>query len=195
MKKAVLDMNEISDSKEVYGERPNPFIAAFIYTLVALLAIALVYSFYGKIEIVATASGMVRPNEDISTVSSLVGGKVTSVNFTDGQSVEAGDVLLTVDTSDSRIKLNGLLSTKEDYEVEAGLVEKFLNGIQSGKNPFSSDPSSSEYEYYVQYRNFELTLNDMRSTSEKNNSQLTKIVPILKQFRLRLKAYSTKSMV
>ena len=171
MRKAILDINEMSDSKEVYGERPNPFIAAFIYSLLALLVIALIYSFYGKIEIVATASGMVRPNDDISTVSSLVGGKVTSVAYTDGQVVQNGDVLLTIDTSDAQIRLNSLLSTQKEYQFQADMLTKFLNGIESGKNPFSSDTHSEEYPYYVRYRDFDLTLRNMRETSAKEREQ------------------------
>ena len=37
MRKTIIDISEMSDSKEVYGQRPNPAISWFIYCLVALL--------------------------------------------------------------------------------------------------------------------------------------------------------------
>lgn len=87
MKKTIIDMKDMSDSKELYGQRPNPFIPAFLYCLVALFLVGLIYSFFGKIEIVASASGVVRPNDDVGTVSCILGGKITEVCYSDGQLV------------------------------------------------------------------------------------------------------------
>ena len=157
MKHTLIDINELSDSKEVYGQRPNPFISVFIYSILALLLIAVLYSCFGKIEIVSTASGMVRPNEDVSTVSSLLSGRITDVYYTDGQIVQKGDPLLTLDTSELQISLDSLLSTKDEYETKVSMLDKFLDGIETGKNPFSPNEESEEYPYYIQFRDYELT--------------------------------------
>lgn len=157
MKHTLIDINEMSDSKEVYGQRPNPFIAAFIYSILALLLIAVLYSCFGKIEIVSTASGVVRPNEDVSTVSSLISGRLTGVFYTDGQIVQMGDPMLTLDTSESQISLNSLISMKEEYEKKLSMLDKFLDGIEAETNPFSPNEDSEEYLYYIQFRDYELT--------------------------------------
>ena len=166
MRKSIIDIQEMSDSKEVYGQRPNPFISWFIYCLVALLAVALIYSFIGKIEIVAKGSGIIRPNDDVSTVSSLVSGRITGVYYADGQFVQAGDTLFTVDTSEPQIVLGSLLSSKEKYTAQQDMLDKFLAGIQSGSNPFSSEPDSEEYPYYIQFRDFLLSLQNSRQSLE-----------------------------
>lgn len=157
MKHTMIDINELSDSKEVYGQRPNPFISIFIYSLLALLLIAVLYSCFGKIEIVSTASGIVRPNEDVSTVSSLLSGRITGVYYTDGQIVQKGDHLLALDTSELQISLKSLISTKEDYETKISMLEKFLDGIEQGNNPFIDSQDGEEYQYYIQFRDYELT--------------------------------------
>lgn len=157
MKHTLIDIKELSDSKEVYGQRPNPFIVGFIYSILTLLLIAVLYSCFGKIEIVSTASGVVRPNEDVSTVSSLLGGRITGVYYTDGQIVQKGNPLLTLDTSELQISLNSLTQAKEKYEIKDAMLEKFLAGIEAEKNPFSSDENSEEYPYYIQFRDYELT--------------------------------------
>lgn len=166
MKKEILDIKEMSDSKEVYGQRPNPFISGFIYTLVSLFVVAVIYTCIGKIEIVATTSGIVRPNEDIGTVSSLTSGKVTEVNFSDGQIVEQGDTLFSVDTSEAQITLDSLMQSQNEAKEEAAMLQKFLDGIEAEKNPFSSDTNSKEYPYYIQYQKFALSLKDTELTSE-----------------------------
>ena len=157
MKRTLIDINELSDSKEVYGQRPNPFIAVFIYSILALLLAAVIYSCFGKIEIVATSSGIVRPNEDVSTVSTLLSGRITGVYYTDGQIVRKGDSLLTLDTSELQITLNSLQATKEEYTTKISMMDKFIAGIEAGKNPFSSDTKSTEYPYYIQFKDYELT--------------------------------------
>ena len=51
MKKVIQNLSEMSDSKEVYASRPNPFVAGFIYCIVLLVIAAVCYSFFGKIEV------------------------------------------------------------------------------------------------------------------------------------------------
>lgn len=172
MRKTIIELNEMSDSKEVYGSRPNPFFAGFIYTLVALLAAVLIYSFFGKIEVVATAPGVVRPNDDVSTISSLVSGRVISVQYSDGQPVAAGDTLFSIDTSGAQIELNSLINSRDDIQFKLDMLNKFVAGIESGENPFSAESDGEEYPYYVQYQDFELALQSMRESSEKEQEQL-----------------------
>ena len=196
MKKNIINIEEMSDSKEVYGRRPNPFIAGFIYCLVALLAAGVVYSYFGHIDIVSTASGVIRPNDDVSTVSSLVGGKVTAVNYYDGQIVREGDDLLTVDMSETRIQLNSLRETADQLARKIELLNKYLTGLQTGINPFSADMQSDEYPYYTQFRNYLANLRNSRETfrfdveKNKDNIQaLTEQIEDLKKQIEGLNAY------
>lgn len=76
MKTTIIEMKDLTDSKEVYASRPNPFMTAFLYCMVGLLVAALLFACFAEIEIVTAASGIVRPNESISTVSSMISGQV-----------------------------------------------------------------------------------------------------------------------
>ena len=176
MRKTVINIQEMSDSKEVYGQRPNPFIPAFVYSLLILLAAALIYSCFGKIEIVAIASGVIRPNDDVSTVSSLIGGRVTSVSYADGQFVQEGDVLLSVDMSDTQIMINCIRQSREKLLEQKEMLEIFLDGLQEGENPFSSDPKSTEYAYYIQFQDYLLRLQSSQNSIDydvgKNGSSI-----------------------
>ena len=55
---------------------------------------------------------------------------------------------------------------KEEYLFQLDMAEKFLNGIKQGENPFSDDPKHEEYPHYVQYRNYELALQNSQETYE-----------------------------
>lgn len=180
MKKEIYDIREMTDSKELYSERPNPFIAAFVYCLVGLLIAAVIYSFFGKIDIVATAAGVVRPNDDISTVSSLVGGRVVEVSMTDGQQVSAGDVLFKIDTSESKVSLDSLKESAAEYEAEIAAYNKFVKNAGSGKNPFSSNKSGSEYPYYIEFQNYLLSLKNGRLNAEYDEDRTEQTIRTLK---------------
>ena len=133
MKQLVYDIKEMSDSKEIYGHRPSPIFAVFIYTILGLLVAALLYCGFGKIEMVATASGVIRPNEEVGTVSSLRGGQVTQVDYYDGQVVQKNDVLLMVDTTDLQLQLEGLQASQQDLTQKISMVNKFVEGIKAEK--------------------------------------------------------------
>lgn len=180
MKKEIYDIREMTDSKELYSERPNPFIAAFVYCLVGLLIAAVIYSFFGKIDIVATAAGVVRPNDDISTVSSLVGGRVVEVSMTDGQQVSEGDVLFKIDTSESKVSLDSLKESAAEYEAEIAAYNKFVKNAGSGKNPFSSNKSGSEYPYYIEFQNYLLSLKNGRLSAEYDEDRTEQTIRTLK---------------
>lgn len=180
MKKEIYDIREMTDSKELYSERPNPFIAAFAYCLVGMLIAAVIYSFFGKIDMVATAAGVVRPNDDISTVSSLVGGRVVEVSMTDGQQVSAGDVLFKIDTSESKVSLDSLKESAAEYEAEITAYNKFVKNAGSGKNPFSSNKSGSEYPYYIEFQNYLLSLKNGRLSAEYDEDRTEQTIRTLK---------------
>lgn len=191
MKKIMLNFDEMSDSKEVYGQRPNPFITGFIYSLVGVLIIAIIYSCVGKIEIVTTASGIVRPNDSISTVSSFLDGRVDGVYYADGQNVKKGDVLLKIDTSDKQTSLDALKDKKAEYIFQNKMCEKFLKGIEEQKNPFSNNPENDEYTYHVKYEDYELSLNNSKQTivydAEKNEADLQTVKSQISELENRLK--------
>ncbi len=196
MKKVIFDITEMSDSKEIYGQRPNPFFAVFIYCLLAIFVAALIYCCFGKIEVVAIASGLVRPNDDVSTVSGLLSGRVTDIFYANGQIVAKGEKLLCIDTSEMQISLSSLEKLQDDYENQIVMLDKFLEGIKKNKNPFSADMDSEEYSYYVQFRDYELSLQNSQesieydiSTADLNVSAMKEKIADLKEQISGWKAY------
>jgi len=64
MKPIIIDMNEMSDSKEVYDSRPKRALPMFSYTCLALFAVAIVWMCVGTMEITVKANGMLRPSAE-----------------------------------------------------------------------------------------------------------------------------------
>lgn len=80
-KEIILPMNEITDSVEMLHEKPNKGMPIFTWILVLLLAVALTWCCIGEIDYFIKANGVVRPNESVSTISSLMTGRIDTLNI------------------------------------------------------------------------------------------------------------------
>ena len=87
-KEIILPMNEITDSVEMLHEKPNKGMPIFTWILVLLLAVALTWCCIGEIDYFIKASGIVRPGESVSTISSLMTGRVETLNISEGDYVK-----------------------------------------------------------------------------------------------------------
>ena len=106
MSNYIIEMNELSDSRELMNMRPPKIISLFIYFLLLMLLSAAIYSWWGEIEIVVKTNGTIRPYDDISRVNNIVGGRIKSINYLQDQYIEKGDVLIEIDTEDIKIKID-----------------------------------------------------------------------------------------
>jgi len=125
MKPIIINMNEMSDSREVYESKPNRALPAFLYTCLALVIVAVVWMCLGKIDIAVNANGMLRPGGTVNTVVNAVGGEVLSVHAEDGSLVEAGELLYVVEHEE-------LLAQKAFYEEKAAFYKQCLEETQAG---------------------------------------------------------------
>src|ERR1700757_2623761 len=101
---------------EIVETPPTPYADAIIASIVALFCIALAWAFFGKIDIVATASGKIIPSGRTKIVQPFETGVVRAIHIRDGQSVAAGEVLIELDPTMNdaeRKHLQGDLTTDE----------------------------------------------------------------------------------
>ena len=75
----------------------SPIRGSIIVTICALAAIALVWSYYGQVDIIATAQGKIQPVGRTKTIQPIATGKVARVAVENGRHVRAGEILLSLD--------------------------------------------------------------------------------------------------
>lgn len=68
MKPILINLNEISDSREVYDSKPNILFSAFIYSILSLFIVSLLWMYFSRVDIVVKSDGMLRPNDQVATV-------------------------------------------------------------------------------------------------------------------------------
>lgn len=115
MKPIVLDLKDITDSRELYQTKPHPFTWIFSYALLIIIAAALLWTCFGKIEIVVKANGQLRPEAGISTVKNIFGGEIQEVNFKQGQVVNKGDILFSINHDSLVVGRDSLQQQMDTY--------------------------------------------------------------------------------
>lgn len=88
-------------------ERPaSPTIHLTAGLLIVLFVAAVVGSFLAKVEIVARGEGRIIPTKRVQLVQPLMDGKIAAILVAEGQAVQRGDLLISLDTSlaESEIK-------------------------------------------------------------------------------------------
>ena len=167
-KEIILPMNEITDSVEMLHEKPNKGMPIFTWILVLLLAVALTWCCIGEIDYFIKASGIVRPGESVSTISSLMTGRVETLNISEGDYVKKGDLLFKLDVADLEQSLSAYEEEKLRFEMENLNLKRLEESILNGKNLFDrSNPDESAY--YLKYEKY---ASDLQSIAEqyKNTS-------------------------
>jgi len=134
MKEITVDIGDVTLHKEVYDSRPNKFFAIFIYSLLAMILIAGTWAFFGHIDIVVRATGVIRPSSQIATVTNAVSGEVREVFFYDGMRVEQGDILYIIDSFHLENELLVLDERLGVLEHELASLNLYMASIEEGQN-------------------------------------------------------------
>jgi len=169
VKAYIQNISELSDSREMLESKPHAFMAWFAYLLIAIIAAALVWSYYGEIEEYVRASGVVRPGDNISTVRNALTGTIDTVYMEEGILVQKGDTLYTVDTSALILDQEDCLQMIEKLETERAQLLTFRQSIQEDTNLFNPE-DEDELGYYN--RVLKYTVDRKANAEQINNANL-----------------------
>src|SRR5215470_17465749 len=82
---------------EIVETPPSPVGRAIGSAIIVLFCVALVWAWWGTIDIVASATGKVLPSSRVKIIQPFETAVVRSIRVQDGQAVKAGDVLIELD--------------------------------------------------------------------------------------------------
>lgn len=167
MKPIIVDMKDMSDSTEVYNSRPTPFFVYFIYLVLGIFIATLCWMYFSKIDISVKSNGIFRSDGDIADISNGVTGKVEKCNFSEGQYVNKGDILLTlsVDSVDESIK--NYQNELENINERIKMLSAYQKSLDGDNNAFEELKSN---KYYDEFNNRRLLTDTSVSSSNKNVS-------------------------
>jgi len=110
---------------------PAPRVAMWV--LIAFAVCALLWTVFGKIDIVATAQGKIVPNDRTKTIQPFERSTVKAIYVKDGQTVKAGETLIEFDgtiTAADRDRLTRELATAR---LQATRAQAMLAALDTGR--------------------------------------------------------------
>ena len=88
------DLEFLPAALEILETPPPPASVAFIITICAFFAVAIVWSFFGHLDVNATAAGKIESVGHTKVIDALESGKISIIHVETGGQVHAGDLLL-----------------------------------------------------------------------------------------------------
>lgn len=150
MKAIVRNLNDITDSREMLEAKTHPFITIFIVGLTIIIFGALLWSYYGEIDINIKANGVVRPNEKISSIKNKVAGKVKRVNYNPGQKIKTGELLYSIESSDLEIQKDALSEDLAKTEKDLTELIRFKAYLLNNTNGNVKEAKANDPSYFLE---------------------------------------------
>ncbi len=122
---------------------PAPLPRVVLYILLTLLAILLAWSFIGKLDIVATAQGRLVPSTYVKIVQPADSGIVREILVRDGDRVQAGQLLIRLDTTLSLADQNIVAKEMQVRRLQLRRIEAELTGKSMA--PVTGDVAAGLY--------------------------------------------------
>jgi len=122
---------------EIMEKPPSPGLRWLMLILCTLFALALLWSFIGKVDVVATASGKVVPSASSKVIQSIEIGSIRAIHVKNGQRVRKGQLLVeldpTISTADEAQSSQQLLSA----DIVQARNDALLGYLRSGAVKFN----------------------------------------------------------
>ncbi|WP_035969063.1 HlyD family type I secretion periplasmic adaptor subunit [Bradyrhizobium sp. WSM1417] len=130
---------------EIVETPPSPIGRAIATAIIVLFCTALLWAWWGTIDIVAAATGKILPSGRTKIVQPFETGVVRSIRVQDGQAVKAGDVLIELDPTANEAERDHL---HNDLLAERLNIARLRAALSDGDNPMGEfvPPNGAEPE-------------------------------------------------
>lgn len=178
----------LTKTQEYFFKRKPSLQSKFVIIIASLIVLAFIWFVAAPFEEVIKASGYIRPQSNISSVSNAVTGKITKVDYSPGKEVKKGDLLLSIDPTQ-------ILKEKESLETEIQEQEKQLTGLKYISESVEKERNVIPDEYpeaALRYQKWRENVQQLERTKNQNlyTLNIERNLPLNMTTETRLKEYT-----
>ncbi len=144
-KKPQSDYEFLPAALEIIETPASPGLRWLLLLLCGLLALAIGWSFIGKVDVVAVASGKTLPMASVKIIQPIEIGSVRAIHVKNGQHVEKGQLLIELDSTlagaDQAQATQGLMSAQIG-EARNNALMAYLDGRRARFNAPAGTPNN-----------------------------------------------------
>lgn len=142
-------------SSEVFSKKEPKFLHSIIYIVFALLIFLLIFIFFGKMEQVVKAKGVIKPEENISIVKNILSGEIEEINYKIGEYVKENSVLLKLKGESLYSEEESINAKIKDIENKINILNKIIYYFDNNIKEINvSNSTNLEKEYFFRYKAF-----------------------------------------
>ena len=128
LKRDQLQYEFLPAAEEIVETPAAPLGALVVWLVALLLTVALVWSYFGRIDIVAVANGKISTEGSTKIIQPAVSGVVTSINVHEGQRVKKGETLLVLDKTTAEKDVATANQSLNAARVERDILRRLAVG-------------------------------------------------------------------
>jgi multidrug efflux pump subunit AcrA (membrane-fusion protein) len=126
-------------------EKPSHIAGKVIIIGIALLLlVSIIWAALSKINVIVSGTGNISPQNSIVTIKSTISGVVSKINYSDGDYVKAGDLLVTLETENIDAQINKLEDSINRLKIEAAIKNIYLEDVNKQVNVADYDDKYSD---------------------------------------------------
>lgn len=149
MKHIIINIEDMTDSTEIYNSKPASFIIWFIYIIFVLLISALIWMNFFNIDIFIKADGLFRYDKEINNISIGVSGKIKECTIEEGKFVKKGEKLFVIDNRQVARQIKEYKDKMANVDSRIKILkayQKWLNGDNDALNNFNDNKYYNEFD-------------------------------------------------
>lgn len=128
---------------EIVERPPSPGWRWLMLSLCGLFVIGLGWSIFGKVDVIATASGKVVPSGNVKVIQPIEIGYVRAIHVRNGQHVKAGDLLIELDPTLAGAEAAQASTNMLTSEIIAARNAALLAHVEGREARFAPPPGTS----------------------------------------------------
>lgn len=190
MKPIIMDMKDLSDSTEMYEEKPNRFMIYTIYLILTIFIAGLIWTAVSEMELVVKSNGMFRGEEPLYEVSSGITGEISTCNVKDGQNVQEGDTLFIVESELLGETIKSYETELSDINQRLEILKAYEECLEEGSNLPITLQGNTYYEEFADrqkllYTNMDLDNENTQGQKETYQGNVDTILDSIQQYKTK----------
>lgn len=190
MKSVIINIEEMSDSRELYQAKPQKLVVWTIYIIFFILLITFFWMKYFKIDVVVKSNGVFQNEDNMYEIGNQINGTTSEIYVKNGEYVKKGMVLFVL----SNDSVNEFIDTYQNKEKELRSRIEILNAYQKvlegDENALDKMKNNLYYNEISNRKNLlEITINN---NSEKTLKQENTYTNNISSLRNSIEEYRSK---
>lgn len=128
LKRDRLQYEFLPAAEEIVETPAAPLGALVVWLVTLLLIVALAWSYFGRIDVVAVANGKISTEGSTKIIQPAISGVVTNINVHEGQSVKKGETLLALDKTTAEKDVATANQSLNAARVERDILRRLAVG-------------------------------------------------------------------